>query len=249
MFSFSSSSKSARSAAGLVGGFAAATTTWLIWAWQTVGDTFADGSFLVWPSLALATLGGFGLAYWQIGRRFRLGLALAAVVATSYWIFAPEDWWVTPLPEAGLASTAPGLEGVYCTCSEIGGFSGTVLELRDGKFRYWFYSDVMGLDEPRYPITGDYLVRGNRLVLGDKRIYEQNWFSDTVNGIRVLWRDDGRQVWREQHKIYDYAVLIKTNSRLADNGAVGGASIRSLYDAGMRKRIRFWKDPFVYGPQ
>ena len=64
-----------------------------------------------------------------------------------------------------------------------------------------------------------------------------------------MWRDDGLQIWREQHKIYDYAVLIKTDGRVTEDGTILGPSIRSLYDSRMRQRNRDWKDPFVHGPQ
>src|SRR5687767_9085259 len=65
----------------------------------------------------------------------------------------------------GTASKVPGVEGTYCTALEIAAFSGTVLELKEGKFRYWFYSDASGGQEPKYPVTGAYLIQDGRLTL------------------------------------------------------------------------------------
>src|SRR5262245_22804499 len=172
-----------------------------------------------------------------------LGAGVAATIAWITWGF------LDPGDHFGNASTAPGLDGLYCTGSEIGGFSGTVLELRDGKFRYWFYSDVAGPDEPHYPVIGKYSVDGEKVVLAGTLVGQSIWYPDTVNGIRVLWRDDGLRVWRDQRKIYDYAVLIKTDARVSDDGIVQGPSIRSLYDGPRRRRVRVWKDAFVHGPQ
>src|SRR5262245_60601952 len=54
----------------------------------------------------------------------------------------------------GIASKVTGIEGTYCTAHEIAGFSGSVLELKAGKFRYWFYSDVGDGAAPKYPVSG-----------------------------------------------------------------------------------------------
>jgi hypothetical protein len=248
MFQFGSTSKTARGVFGLFGAVVAATIAWIMWAFLAPGDFFGNGSALVVPSLLVSAVCGFSVGIWQKRRLFRVGIGAGLFAAAGYWIFVPDGWWATP-PPGGIASTEPGIEGVYCTGSEIGGFSGTVLELRDGRFRYWFYSDVVGPNEPHLPVIGDYSMEGEKVVLRDNRVNPTIWNPDTVNGIRVLWRDDGLKVWRDQRKIYDYSVLIKTDATIPKNGMIEGPSIRSLYDARMRRRVPVWKDPFVYGPQ
>jgi hypothetical protein len=142
----------------------------------------------------------------------------------------------------------PELEGVYCTPDEISGFSGTVLELKGGRFRYWFYSDVRGPDEPKYPLTGPYAVRDGTLFLSHKYIGQQEWAPDGVNGVRVLWRPDGLRLWREKRQVYDYAVLIKVEGAQAEVPNVPRPAVAVLYDAETRARVKEWKDPFVHGP-
>lgn len=47
-------------------------------------------------------------------------------------------------------------EGVSATPSEISGYSGTIPELKDGSFRYWFYSDVSSSDDSECPVISKY---------------------------------------------------------------------------------------------
>src|SRR5262245_30177406 len=149
----------------------------------------------------------------------------------------------------GIASKVTGIEGTYCTAHEIAGFSGTVLELKAGKFRYWFYSDVGGGAAPKYPVSGGYLFQDGKLTLDHQQVSQQTWFTDLVNGVPVLWRPDGLKSWQQNKRIYDYGVLIKVEGGVTNADIVARPSIKALYDAEMRKRLKEWKDPFVHGPQ
>ena len=106
-----------------------------------------------------------------------------------------------PIAE-GIPSKVHGLEGTYCTAQEIAGFSGTILELKGEKFRYWFYSDVAGGHEPEYPLAGAYLFQDGKLTLDHTQVSQSTWLADVVNGVPVLWRHDrpeageGRKVLR-----------------------------------------------------
>ena len=140
-----------------------------------------------------------------------------------------------------------GLEGIYCTPVEISGFSGTALELKDGKFEYWFYSDVGTGDEPEYPVTGKYSQKDGQLTLNHEQVSQRDWFPAVIKGVRVLLRPDAWKIWREQKKIYDYGVLIQVDETVDDDGDVERPSVKQLYGAG--KKDREWKDPFVHGPQ
>lgn len=149
----------------------------------------------------------------------------------------------------GIASKVPGVEGTYCTAHEIAGFSGTVLELKAGKFRYWFYSDVGGGQEPKYPVVGPYSLQDGKLTLDHAHVSQDTWQADVINGIPVLWRPDGLKSWQQNKRIYDYGVLIKVEGKVTNEDSVARPSIKVLYDAEMRKRLKEWKDPFVNGPQ
>lgn len=100
------------------------------------------------------------------------------------------------------------VDGVYTMCSEVSGYSGETVELKDGKFRYWFYSDVSTGKEPAYPLTGTYTVNGTTLTLDHADIYSKDRTLAVVNGMRVLWRKDGLDLWQKEKRLHPYAVLI-----------------------------------------
>ncbi len=140
-------------------------------------------------------------------------------------------------------------EGVYATPGEISGFSGTILELKDGKFRYWFYSDVGGLDEPKYPVSGYYEFTEGKVLLRGGRVNEREWFVDVVNGTPVLWRDDAIKVWKKNRKIYNYGVLLWTRNDIPDDDVdkLERLPVSTLYSAEKKKQVKEWRDPFVHG--
>lgn len=140
-------------------------------------------------------------------------------------------------------------EGVYCTTSEISGYTGTTLELKDGRFRYWFYTDIADPDGPKYPITGEYEFQNGAILLNADENFQRRWFVDVVNGTPVLWRQDAFDVWIRDRKIYDYGILVWTENELPEGGAyqLQRPSIRVLYNEQMKRQIKEWKDPFVHG--
>ena len=127
-------------------------------------------------------------------------------------------------------------EGVYVLCEEVSGYSGETLEVRDGRFRYWFYSDVVTGDEPSYPLSGKYKVTGNTIVLDHKLIPSSIRTIATLNGVKVLWRADGLGVWEKDKRIHPYAVLVWTGDAVGDDGRHERPSIHSLYTEEMLKR-------------
>ena len=44
-------------------------------------------------------------------------------------------------------------------------FQTTILELKDGQFRYWFQSDMKIGEEPTYPLTGKFAVEGGKVTI------------------------------------------------------------------------------------
>ena len=109
---------------------------------------------------------------------------------------------------------SPGTE-VYRTCREVAPYFGEDLELSRGSFSYWSYSDAGGDSDPG-PISGSYVVEGNRLVLSHPSFIEgsQVRFQDRLGGVPVLWRKDGWELWQEKGQIHPYGVLIRADRPL-----------------------------------
>lgn len=137
-----------------------------------------------------------------------------------------------------LTSQAPAklVEGVYSMCDEVSGYSGEVVELKDGRFRYWFYSDVSTGREPEYPLSGAYRVAGDRLTLEHDRIFRKERTIAVLNGVDVLWRDDGLELWKKDRRIHPYSILIRMPG-LKDGSKVDGRpSLEILQTPEMKAR-------------
>jgi hypothetical protein len=148
------------------------------------------------------------------------------------------------------SQTRSPFEGLYVIPSEVRGYQDERLELKNGRFRYWFSSDAVVLDEHGHaigvdvPVRGTYRVDGHKVTFSNPEVEDR--YTDVVNGIPVLWRLESKRIWEREHKIYDYGVLI----RVVANGADAmSPSVSVLYDREMRKTHKEWRDPFVHGPQ
>jgi hypothetical protein len=127
-------------------------------------------------------------------------------------------------------------EGVYSMCEEVAGYSGEVLELKDGKYRYWFYSDVGTDKEPTYPLSGAYRISGTTLTLDNDQIHKRDRSIAVVNGMDVLWRADGLKLWTDEKRIHPYAVLIRMAGMTDGSKVDARPSIKSLYTKEMLDR-------------
>jgi hypothetical protein len=151
---------------------------------------------------------------------------------------------------ASTPSTTARVDGVYVIPEEVSHYQSDRLELKNGRFRFWHSSDSVVVDEhghplgPKYPICGTFRVDGRRITFSSEDVGDR--YIDTVNGYSVLWKLDSKRIWERLHKIDDYAVLIRVANRGAD---AESPSVRVLYDARMRRRIKEWRDPFVHGVQ
>lgn len=85
-----------------------------------------------------------------------------------------------------IAATPP-VDGVFF----IDGWHTTVIELKNGKFRYWFKSDMKGGDVDG--LEGTYASENDKIVLKHPKIIplESNWTVRRIDGIVTLWRSDG----------------------------------------------------------
>lgn len=118
--------------------------------------------------------------------------AVCLPLAASSSAFAAED---PPI----IKPTKP-INGVYFTY----GWHNQVIELKDGKFRYWFNSDSKGSDVEA--LEGFYKVEGNKVILSHPQIFEltANWEVLSIDGVVTLWRRDALKS-REEGKLDLYS--------------------------------------------
>lgn len=141
-------------------------------------------------------------------------------------------------------TTSPLFEGIYVSTSEIRGFTGTILELKSGKFRFWFYSDV-GSNDTELPEAGTYTVKDGSVQLSTGR----SWYVGNVGSIGLLWRDDALHAWEYDERIYDYGILMRTDAAVpAHWWEIECPSIDEVKRA-LGRPTPNWRGPFVVGPQ
>jgi hypothetical protein len=108
---------------------------------------------------------------------------------------------------SGVAGDQPHpLEGVYHFHN---GYQSETLELHEGHFRYWFWTDA-GPKRGHLPLEGAYSVEGDTLtlhrddiLLGNQRIFQP------LKGVDILWRPDALDLWRSKGRINTYGVLVR----------------------------------------
>lgn len=89
------------------------------------------------------------------------------------------------------------------------GFQLERLELKDGRFRYWFSSDVIHPNPPKYPIEGAYEFKGDQLVLSSGKTYTVR----TLQGTRTLWRPVAVDYWDHYQIIDVYGILQRVDRK------------------------------------
>jgi hypothetical protein len=87
-------------------------------------------------------------------------------------------------PKIVAASPTNGVFFIY-------GWHKTVIELKDGKFRYWFWSDLGGSYVEG--LEGTYTTEGDKIVLKHQKLIPlmSNWTVRSINGVVTLWSSDG----------------------------------------------------------
>lgn len=144
-------------------------------------------------------------------------------------------WAIAPLVAAAeppkIESAAPA-NGVFVTY----GYHSTVLELKDGKFRYWFSSDVkIAGDETKYPLEGSYTTDGDTITLKHEKIHppQVEWTARKVDGVLTFWRSDALKIQAEG-KLELYS-LGKANFLRIGSGSVIVPTTKTAEEA--------WKTP------
>lgn len=82
-------------------------------------------------------------------------------------------------------------------------FMSETLELKDGRFRYWFSSDVILSNSPKYPMEGSYTWRGDELVLSSGKSYKVR----QINERRTLFWPHAVDYWDRQQIIPGHILL------------------------------------------
>jgi len=125
-------------------------------------------------------------------------------------------------------------EGVYVLCDEVFGYASATLELKEGRFRYWFRSDVVLDDEPKYPLTGTYHVNFRTLTFDSDKIQERTIAK--INGIDVLWKKDSLSLWEKEKRIHPYGILLRVEGAMDGSKRVARPSIESIMTKEMKDR-------------
>jgi len=104
-------------------------------------------------------------------------------------------------------------EGVYFLDT---GFSYTILELKDGHFRYWFSTDVL-TSHPKYPVAGNYTVNDATVRLIHKgNGVEDIWTFRKINDETTLWRPNAVKSWHKEKGFDSYGILLPTKLKPED---------------------------------
>ena len=106
-----------------------------------------------------------------------------------------------PIPEP-----AKPQNGVFFLAN---GYQVTILELKDGNFRYWFASDVVPAKKPNYPFTGKYSLQGDRVILKHDQIstHYQQWIFRTLKGVVTLWTPEAIDYYNRERDFNPYGIL------------------------------------------
>ena len=149
-------------------------------------------------------------------------LFLAVCVSCSTPTSRTERYPVPSYPEPGeiggrqrIVSPMNGVEeGVYYFST---GLSTLILELQNGRFRYWYSTDGRGFPEPTYPVTGKYSARGATVQLLHGELDLQDvWTFRKIDRATTLWRPNALKSWHEKRSFDGYGVLYVTKRKPED---------------------------------
>jgi hypothetical protein len=95
------------------------------------------------------------------------------------------------------------------------GLSGLLLELRNGQYRYWFYSDTgtySDLHSNKYPLAGTYTTNGPIIqLIHEDTSMQKVWVFRKLNGKTTLWRPNALQHWQTNRALDFYGILSPTD--------------------------------------
>lgn len=115
-------------------------------------------------------------------------------------------------------------EGVYAL---DGMAQTTIIELKEGRFRYWFWSDLRIGRHPEYPVSGTYTKDGGSITFVRIRRISTNprqkpvtrtehWQCMNFKGKTTLWTTNAIKGWRKNPKGFPHPVLFLTKTKPED---------------------------------
>ena len=147
--------------------------------------------------------------------------------------------------------------GVYSSPDE--NLAVVCINSRDLNYRRNFHTDVRSPDDIEQDVqTGRCLIDGSRIFIPEAFGYVRDgkphlmalverFTRASINGYVVLLRDDARDAYESENKLYDYGILIKVSDnpdQFLNLDDVKHESIKVLYS----DKTKVWKDPFTNGP-
>ena len=118
-------------------------------------------------------------------------------------------------------------EGVYAHTDP---YTTEIVELRGGRFRYWFASDVITDSDPHYPLSGHYGLSNDTVILRNPQIYQPRFRFRIFHGVATLWNKMALDYWRKHPKDQQFRTLFKQ-----------AYTPEEIWRADFRRRLQ-WKD-------
>jgi hypothetical protein len=105
--------------------------------------------------------------------------------------------------ESPKEATVVGRPGSQVFKMPQGFFMSETLELKKGRFRYWFSSDMVVRGGPKYPIEGSCVWQGDGLILSSGKTFK----ARQINGDLTLFWPQAVEYWDRQQLISGHILL------------------------------------------
>lgn len=120
-----------------------------------------------------------------------------------------DDSTSTELKVPVAIESTPVQDGVYA----LGGaYQQTLLELKEGRFRYWFWGDVELKPARKYPLVGDYSTVGQVVTLKHNLVptFHSQWVFQKLDGEVTLWSQGAIDSYQADRTLETYGILKPT---------------------------------------
>ena len=89
------------------------------------------------------------------------------------------------------------------------GYQITIVELKDGNFRYWMSSDVGTWKSSEYPIKGTYKIENDTVTLiSDVDLHSHSkWSFRQINNTKTIWANFAVDTYKESNQLHSYGIL------------------------------------------
>ena len=94
-------------------------------------------------------------------------------------------------------------------------FTFTLIELKNGNYRYWYYGDVRGV-ENNSPIIGTYTIENNKIILDKKDVFQKIWSFRKIDKQLSLWSDEAIEYYKNETKLHYMGIIRSTATPIVD---------------------------------